>query len=350
MDELTRTPGFGLLHDFRQRRPASQPDADYYAECLADTEEAEGLGYGSVWLSEHHCTWDGFLPSPLVVAAAVAARTRRMRIGTGILSLPLHHPLRVAEDAAVVDLVSGGRLVLGVGLGYAGYEFEAFGVERRLRPSLLEEGVAVLRTAWASGRTSFQGTRWRLPDLPFEPRPAGDIPIYVGATSAPGVDRAVRVGDGFISYCGKPGDFAGQYALFQRARAEHGRDGHRLPFVATGILHVHPDAERAWTEAAPAIAYLEQSMAGYVAGTVGPPPGPPRPGLLRRDDYLVGTPADVAERLVRLHRQVPYDQFAFWGRLPGLSHQQASDSMRRFAAEVAPVVREAVRSRQEAGR
>jgi alkanesulfonate monooxygenase SsuD/methylene tetrahydromethanopterin reductase-like flavin-dependent oxidoreductase (luciferase family) len=341
------TPSFGLLHDFRQKAPFVQPSASYYAECLAQIEEAEALGYQTVWLSEHHLTRDGFLPSPLVVAAAIAARTRRIHIGTNIVPLPLHHPLRVAEDAAVVDLLSGGRLMLGVGQGYAPHEFEAFGVDRRVRPSLFEEGVAVIRGAWTQGRTGFQGARWRLPNLPFGPRPERAIPIYVGAVSKQAIARAVRIADGLIVYCGQPADFVERWALLAQVLDEHGRRGDRFGFVATGIVHVHEDAATAWRQAAPAIAYLEGALAGYVAGRNEPASSSERSPLppdedLRPEAFLVGTPDDVAERLVRLHHQAPYDQFAFWGRLPGFTYEQASRTIRLFASEVVPKVRTAL--------
>ena len=134
---------------------------------------ADQLGFDGVWLSEHHLTGDGMLPAPLVMAAALAARTERIRIGTNILGLPVHHPLRVAEDAAVVDLLSDGRLTLGVGQGYSEREFAAFGVDRRRRGALLEEGVRAIRTAWSE----------------VTPRPHGRIPIYVAGVTAAGVER-----------------------------------------------------------------------------------------------------------------------------------------------------------------
>ncbi len=118
----------------------------------------ERLGFTDVWLSEHHFVDDGYLPSPLVVAAAIAARTTSMGIGTNVLLLPMHHPLRVAEDAAVVDLVSGGRFTLGVGQGYVQHEFEALGFNRKNRPSLFEEGVEVVRRAWERGASGTRGS------------------------------------------------------------------------------------------------------------------------------------------------------------------------------------------------
>ena len=98
----------GLWYDFRHRLPLGDY-ARFYAECLEEIEEAEGLGFGGLWLSEHHIVDDGYLPSPLVVAAAIAASTERMTVGTNVLLPPMHNPLRVVEDAAVADSVSGGR-------------------------------------------------------------------------------------------------------------------------------------------------------------------------------------------------------------------------------------------------
>ena len=115
MVENGAAPTFGLWYDFRQRLPLGDY-ARFYAECLEEIEEGEGLGFAGVWLSEHHFVDDGYLPSPLVVAAAIAARTTSMTIGTNVLLLPMHHPLRVAEDATVADLISGG-------LAYAVYSF-----------------------------------------------------------------------------------------------------------------------------------------------------------------------------------------------------------------------------------
>ena len=117
------SPTFGLWYDFRKKPPLGYYER-FYAECLEEIEEGERLGFTDVWLSEHHFVDDGYLPSSLVVAAASAARTTSLRIRTNVLLLPMHHPLRVAEDVAVVHLVSGGRFTLGVRQGYVQREFE----------------------------------------------------------------------------------------------------------------------------------------------------------------------------------------------------------------------------------
>jgi alkanesulfonate monooxygenase SsuD/methylene tetrahydromethanopterin reductase-like flavin-dependent oxidoreductase (luciferase family) len=300
---------FGILHDFRQPLPHACGYADYYAECLDEVAEAERLGFRTVWLSEHHLTTDGMPPSPLVLAAAIAARTTRIEIGTSVLVLPLHHPLRVAEDAALVDLLSRGRLVLGVGQGYAEREFAAFGVDRRRRGALLEESVATLRD-------------WTHAGVPVTPSPKRTVPLYVGGVTERGLRRAVRLGDGVIVYCGTPADLLARRALLDTIDES-------APLIATSILHVAEDADEAWEQAAPGIAYLEGQIAAYAER---------EPSTLRRADYLVGTPEEVAARLVELRDRLRFVHFAHWARLPGMSHACALESLRLVAERVLPVV------------
>jgi alkanesulfonate monooxygenase SsuD/methylene tetrahydromethanopterin reductase-like flavin-dependent oxidoreductase (luciferase family) len=297
-------PTFGILHDFR--RPSGDGYVEYYEECLAEVELADQLGYDTVWLSEHHLTSDGMTPAPLVLAAAIASRTSRIRIGTSVLVLPLHHPLRAAEEAATVDLLSAGRLVLGVGQGYAEREFTAFGVPRRDRARLLEEGVAVLRSALAGG-------------LEMTPSPGRAVPLYVGGVTEQGLRRAARLGDGVIIYCATPADLRARRALLDEV-APH------TPLICTSVLHVADSADQAWAEAGPGIAYLEGQLDTYA--------GRSDTSVLRRADYLVGTPAEVAERLAELAGELRFDHFAHWARLPGLTHERALESLRLVASEV----------------
>ncbi len=335
-------PTFGLWYDFRQRPPLGDY-ARFYAECLGEIEEAERLGYAGVWLSEHHFVDDGYLPSPLVVAAAVAARTQRMTIGTNVLLLPMHHPLRVAEDAAVADLVSGGRFVLGVGQGYVQHEFEALGFNRKYRPSLFEEGVEIVRRAWEEGLIGYEGKRWRFEDLPFGPRPERPPPIYIGAFVDPAIDRAVRIGDGFLASAGG-GEFVKTYRKVREALAKYGREDEDFPYVASGVAYVREDSEQARGDVAPAIAYQRSRYAEWGTDRGKPEPEKIRPEDLPWERYFVGTPDEVTRGLIQLHQEAPYDHFCFWGRLPGITHEQALESMRLFASEVAPRVRDAVKA------
>lgn len=330
------SPTFGLCYDFRQKMPFTQQYESFYAQCLEEINEGERLGVESVWLCEHHFTADGFLPSPLIVAAAIAVHTHRMRIGTNILILPLHHPLRIAEDAAVVALLSGGRFTLAVGQGYAPDEFETFGVDRHQRASLFEEGVQIIRQAWQEGHIGYEGKHWHFDDLPFGPRPTDPIPIYFGAVSEKAIDRAVRYADGLLVYISEKDHIAPRYRLMKEALKRHGRAEEDFAFCVSSVVYVHEDGEQAWAQAAPALAYLEKSIAAYSRDQ----PELVRPEHLARENYLIGTPQQVAEGLYQLHRAVPYDHFCFWGHLPGLTHQQALANIRLVATQVIPALRD----------
>ena len=148
---------------------ANPPRGEHLDRCvdevIAEAQLAEASGFDSCFFGEHHQDRDGFLPSPLVVATAVAARTERLRVGTSVILLPLHHPVRVAEDAITLDIVSKGRLVLGVGIGYQETDFRAFGVSMADRVGLFEEGVEILRRCWAGERFSFRGAHHTLEDV-----------------------------------------------------------------------------------------------------------------------------------------------------------------------------------------
>lgn len=333
-------PTFGLWYDFRQKLPLDDY-TKFYAECLEEIEEGERLGFTGVWLSEHHFVDDGYLPSPLVVAAAIAARTSSIEIGTNVLLLPMHHPLRVAEDAAVASLISGGRFTLGVGQGYVQHEFETLGYNRKYRPSLFEEGIEIIRQALEEGRTGYEGKRWQFDGLPFEPRASG-LPIYIGAFADPAIDRAARLADGFLASAGG-GEFGETYRKVQDALARHGREGEDFPYVASGVAFVHEGTGRAREIVAPAIAYQRTRYAEWGTDREKPRPEPIQPDDLPWERYLVGTPDEVADGLISLYREAPYDHLCFWGRLPGVTHEQALENMRLFSSEVAPRVREAVK-------
>ena len=158
---MARGLRFGLWYSLRNPAQWQRPYAEIYAETLKQIAWAETIGYDDVWLTEHHFCEDGHAPSILPIAAAVAATTKRLRIGTSVLLLPLHHPVRVAEDAATIDILSNGRFDLGVGIGYRLEEFAGLGLTRADRASRVDEGIEIIRALW---RLSDRAATPGLPD------------------------------------------------------------------------------------------------------------------------------------------------------------------------------------------
>src|SRR5260370_37281343 len=145
----------GYQFDFRNPPGSGLSFAELYREMFRQAERAEELGFDSLWLTEHHFTDDGYLPSMIPMASALAARTQRVTIGTYVLLVPLYHPVTLAEDAAVTDVISNGRLRLAFGLGYRPQEFEGFGIPRSERLGRKNETLQILRRAWTREHYDF---------------------------------------------------------------------------------------------------------------------------------------------------------------------------------------------------
>ncbi len=336
--------GFGLITC--QRYPGDRrTDRELYAEALALAEDAERLGFDSVWTSEHHFVDDGYLPSVLPLSAAIAARTRRVLVGTGLMLAPLHEPLRVAEDAAVVDLISGGRLVLGVGLGWRAEEFEALGVLLRDRVRRLEDSIAVYRQAW-SGELVTGGELLSYPDVPVRPLPArpGGPPIWIGGLTEPAIRRAGRLADGFMATEVTPSSLAHQVELAREAFARAGREG---PFaVAVHLPTFAWHGDDAWELVRRHHWYItwkydDMDEARHRAGD---PPEPPEIDAeleeQLRGQIVMGTPGEVVERIRALAEAAGGD-LHYIARLyyPGMAPDVQREAIRIFAEEVAPALR-----------
>src|SRR6266699_2547081 len=147
MSDDSRKIRFGLWYDFRNPAQWRQPADRLYREILDQIAWGENNGFDDVWLSEHHFIEDGYLPSIMPAAAAIGARTIRIRIASGVLLMPLHNPIRLAEDIATVDVVSGGRFELGVGVGFKREEFKGFGVPFKERAARTSQSLDIIRRA-----------------------------------------------------------------------------------------------------------------------------------------------------------------------------------------------------------
>lgn len=187
---------FGVgLFSMQTHKELNYTHKDLYKNTLDQVQLAEEVGFDSAWLSEHHFLEDGYCSSPLTMAAAMAAVTNRIRIGTGIIILPLHNPVRIAEDAAVVDNISSGRFDLGLAIGYRKEEFDGFNIPIKQRPSRIEEGIEIINKSWSDETFSFQGKRYQFENINVTPKPfQNPIPIYIGAFEEPAIRRAGRLG------------------------------------------------------------------------------------------------------------------------------------------------------------
>lgn len=336
MEQDAHGPTFGLWYDFRNPEPWRRPFASLYREVLDQIAWAEGLGLGSVWLTEHHFCDDGYTPSPFVLAAAIAERTERMRVGTNLIVLPLHNPVRLAEDAATLSLLTEGRFALGVGQGYWEREFAAFGREIRHRPSLLEEGVELIRRAWSGSSEPFQGKRFRFPALPVTPTPEHPTPLLVGAMQPPAIERAARIGDGFLST-----QNAHQPAYLD-ALDKLGKDRASGRIYAGQWAVIAEDPERVWARIGPHAVYQLNEYISW--GAFGPPDQVPRfespDQIIAAGAYQLWDAETAVRELTELVRARPQiKDLHFWAQLPGEPADSGSERVEYLATKVMPAVR-----------
>jgi alkanesulfonate monooxygenase SsuD/methylene tetrahydromethanopterin reductase-like flavin-dependent oxidoreductase (luciferase family) len=325
---------FGLWYDFRNPPRWHQPYEVLYRENLEQIAAAEGLGFESVWLSEHHATDDGYLPSTFAMLAAIAMQAHTLRIGTAILLAPFQHPIRFAEDAAVVDQLSGGRLELGLGLGYRATEFEVLGVPRSERGSRTEELVEIARLAWNGEPFTHTGRHWRFDDIHVTPpsQQAGGPPLWLGGSTPAAARRAGRLGCHFMPDALVSSDVIDVY---RRALEEHGHEPSRLLVAVNPAIYTCEDPDQGWHEVKEHFLYAYNGYRRWYAES-GEATAPPLDDAdaLPRERYLVGTPDQVVAAIRTLHERVPFDRLFFWARPPGLSIEKSTQAVELFAREV----------------
>ncbi|WP_345378488.1 LLM class flavin-dependent oxidoreductase [Pseudonocardia yuanmonensis] len=330
-------PVFGLWYDFRNPDPG-RPFGSFYRSVLEQIGWAEHKGLGSVWLTEHHFCADGYSPSPFVLASAIGERTANLRIGTNLIVSPLHNPVRLAEDAATLSLLTGGRFDLGVGQGYWEREFAAFGQTLRNRPSLLEEGVEIIRRAWAGDDSGFAGKRYSLPEgLAVTPRPETVPQLLVGAMAEPAIARAARIADGFLSTQNA------HQQTYLDAVAALGRPVEEARIYAGQWAIIAEDPERTWARIGEHALYQLNEYISW--GAFGPPDSVPRftdpQQIVDAGAYQLWD-ADIAvTELTALLRERPQIRDVhFWAQLPGEPVDSGTERIEYLATKVMPRVRE----------
>jgi alkanesulfonate monooxygenase SsuD/methylene tetrahydromethanopterin reductase-like flavin-dependent oxidoreductase (luciferase family) len=338
---------FGLLWPFRNPEFARVPWEQLYAEHLELIVASEHLGYDHAWLTEHHFVDDGYSCSPFTIAGAIAARTTRIRIGTFLLLLPLHDPIRVAEDTATVDILSAGRFDLGVALGYRPHELDDQGVPRRERAARLEEGIEIVQRLLAGEEVTLQGRFSDLRAIAITPPPVQrpHPPIWMGGTAPVAVDRVARLGHHFMN-----GVQVRTAELYDDALRRHGRAPHEHHVAAMRPLFVADTKERAWEIAArPLRAVAADYVRWNAEGQAGVDADELVAALPTVDDMvrarafsffgepaIVGTPDDAIELVDDHLRRGRMTHFAGMMALPGVPPDEIRASMALFAREVVP--------------
>lgn len=325
-----------LCYDLRTYRN-DRTSAEVAAAAVEQVAWADDKGFSSVLLPEHHGSDDGYNPSPFVLGAAMAARTRRIRFMVGAVLLPLHNPLRVAEDALMLDVISGGRVDVAIGLGYVPSEFEMFGVSMRDRGKLADEGAAAVRAAFSGEAFSYRGREVRITPTPAN----GRIPLYVGGAVAASARRAARFGDGFFPTVPTP-ELA---ALYADECAALGKEPGRFVSVALPplFIHVAEDPERAWARIADHAVYemneygrwAAEAAAASSRGMTSPYREVADAEAARRSGvYAVVTPGEA----VNLIRQIASEGriVNFKPMMGGLPPDDAWESLELYARDVLP--------------
>ena len=330
---------FGVAHDFRCPPGSLYTLADVYAQTIEQLRILDGLGLDLVWFSEHHFVEDGYLPNFVPVAGAAAAATSQMRISTDVALLPFAHPLRLAEDLAVLDQLSGGRMELGAGLGYAPHEFRAFGIPRSHRVSRTEECLEVLRLAWTGEPFSFHGKRWSFDAVAVTPQPVqpGGPPVWLAVTSEASVQRALR----FDTHVLPQGPRGVVLDAWRAGSTALGRDpdSYRVGIIRSVL--VTDDPERDWPPLREAERYRMRVYSRFSeeAGRGGKALFLEEERIPQR--IIVGDVSHCTAELVAFIEEFGLTDVVTWGSAPGIPPAALTPSMERFAAEVVPAVRAA---------
>jgi alkanesulfonate monooxygenase SsuD/methylene tetrahydromethanopterin reductase-like flavin-dependent oxidoreductase (luciferase family) len=311
----------------------ARTSAQFYAELLDQAAAADALGFDSFWIAEHHFHEYGAIPRPPVWMAAAAQRTTRIRLGAAVVVLPFDHPLRSAEDYAMVDVLSNGRLNLGVGSGYLKHEYEGFGVSVEDKRERFDEGLEVLVQAWAGERFSFRGTYYAVEDVQLnvvpvqKPRP----PIWIAVLRN---EAAAQVGRrGFpvmmIPYAttDRLSELAGTVRAFRDAFVGAGGN----PDDATVPFGMHTYCAESFSEAR---AHAKGAMDRYVRTRLYAKQRTFET-LVEKDLIAFGSPDDIT-RVAERYAEAGLTHFLAISNFGGLPHDRVLRSMELIAKHVVP--------------
>lgn len=328
-----------------------------YQETIEQIVYAEKLGFDTAWLAELHFNPSfSIMPAPLLLAAALAQRTTRIRLGTAVLLLPLQHPLRTAEEAAVVDLLSQGRLELGVGRGMIAIHFQGFNVAREESRDRFEEALTIIKHAWTQETVQFDGKYFHVPETAVVPKPLQKPhpPLRIAANSP---ETAVFAGEhGYPVFVASPinpgAKLAEQVGRYRQVFRTAGHDSSKEDVAIAFPVYVAENASQVRHEVE--ASFLNYFQAISHQARLGDRDNSPANAYLRDIRKRVeavtweqietmafyGSPLTCIRKIEETYAQCQMDQLICWFNPGGfVPHRQVLASMQRFAEEVMPTVR-----------
>lgn len=329
---------FGYLLGFRNPPELSKlSDADFYAAMFEQIEYLDRVGFDTIWTTEHHFTDDGYLAASMPMLAAMAARTRRINVGSFVILGPFYHPLRLAEDAALIDVMSGGRLRIGIGVGYRQEEFEVFQIPRKERLGRTLETIQILKRAWTGERFDFAGKYFRFKGARVLPKPvsAHGPEILWGGMAPESIERSARLDLGFACNLGNA-----EIKRYHGALRKLGKNPSNYSVVNMRQVYVADSEEQAWNEIAPGMIYQMELYGKWLAQggiDTGGRYSPDAEAL--RKSSILGPPDRVTAQLHEFMAKTPATDLVLAMQQPGLDPAKAMRSLRRFVEEVMPALK-----------
>jgi alkanesulfonate monooxygenase SsuD/methylene tetrahydromethanopterin reductase-like flavin-dependent oxidoreductase (luciferase family) len=314
-----------------------------FEEIVAEAQMAESVGFDSCMITEHHQQPDGYFPNPLMVAAGIARETTTLKVGTCVALAPLYNPVRLAEDTALLDVLSGGRLQLGVGAGYVDADLAAFGVDMSERGTLFEDAVQFLKRAWTENDVTFAGHHHNLENINVTPKPVQQPrpQIWCAAWTPQGLRRAGRIGDRWITdVINTLSTFKAFADIYRESAKEAGQTPAITVLRECWVAPTTEQAEAEYGEYAMTSHRFYYEVGGYNAA-VDPwinDLGSPDEFTLDKvapDRFIMGSPQDCINQIERWHEELGTDYFVMRFRHPnGPEHKKALDSIKLFGEKV----------------
>jgi probable F420-dependent oxidoreductase len=314
----------------------------FYREALEEVVRAEGLGFDSVWMEEHHGVKDHYWPSPLTVLAGFATRTSRMLLGTDILVMPFYHPVRLAEDVALLDVISGGRFILGTAIGYKPDEFALYGTPLEKRGARFEEGLKLMRTLWTEENVTFKGQYYKLENGRIEPKPLAKPhpPVWIGGWGKLTLKRAATLGQNWIP--GPTADLArlqdGKHQFLVHRSAAGLTAPTEWPLTRDVIIADTDREARELAERHIMVSYRHEYAGGWRHPFIDASIARDLDGLMR-DRFLIGGPDQVIAGITRFVEAYGMNHLICRLFFPGMPHAHIMREIDLLAREVMPAFR-----------